>query len=1537
MSTEVGNLQASLNLDIRSFAKGISEAVSLARSLGSTLREALGNSSQGFSSLLRETAAVRSEVERLRSEAKALKAELNQAATPEAFTQMQQHTSRLRENIIYAANGVDILSSSASKAETAMSGVGGEAQETYMLLNSATGEVSELSDALKRAMGSAEGTSAAADETADDLQRAATAAKQTATNTKQVGTAAKTSSRETRSVGQNLSQASTFAKDLKRIISGIVISQAFYAMLNVMNELVRGSIKFANNMDQAQIAFKYLLGDASSASAMIENLQDFAIASPLDTSAVMDSTRKLMAMGFTAKSVIPTLKVLADTAAVFTGDAGEMSDMLSHVTLALGQMRASGKVMTQELRQLYNAGIPVFQILQEELGLTADQVRNIGKQSIDSGTAVTALLKGLQKRYAGAAKEFTSTIPGALAVIKDSFSVLYTELDKTPQGAFKEWINGIANSFEALVMITRAYGPGGFMQAIFPPKLHESIRNIVGALGQLGQALAIAGQILHDIFGQALDYIVRMLGWVLPPIMTFINGLMQLIRWVYTSVPFVRQLASAFAALLIVYVAVRAIQGLWVLLKLGKIVAWFTGGLQTLVKTIYSWVKSLIVAAAANWKVTLAVLALVAVLALIVANSDRAKAAMTRFFDAFKKMGVGFNPDDILQPEFDPGPAQNFDGSLSDIITDVDNLGDSSDKTAKKMKKMFNQSFDEVFLIDDSQDDALSSLEDTDMSGILGDMDSLLGKVDDLAMSGDFWKDWGNISDFLNLDTGDFFGDIKGTADEFWKAVVEAFSAPEWVGAGIGAALGGVIGFMFGGPMGAKIGALVGAAAGWLAGLYWDEVVKFFESVGLNKTTALSTAIAVPLGAAIGLKVGGPIGALVGAAIGFLVSWIIGEISDGLKTGDWTGIGTPIGIGLGAGIGFLVGGPLGALIGGAIGALVGWIVDMFIDGFTNGNWNEQALGGAIGGGIGAGIGMIVAGPVGAAIGAAIGALVGWLIGLIVENWDSISQWFKDFGANWIKGVGIIGDWFAGIGKSIGDFFKGIGKWFSDAWSNLTKWFSDVIGAIGGFFSDLGTWFANIGTAIGNFFGNLFSNIGEFFGNIFNKVGEFLSTLWNKITTGLAEFFAPIKEALDNLFNVISGILGDIWNGIVTVFTDIKNAVVTVLMEVWSVISEIFSFIFDLFVKIGTDIWNAVSGFFTKIWEGLSAFFIEIWTAVSGFFVDIWTDFTTWLSDIWNKITTWFGEIWTSITTWLGGIWTSIATWFTDVWTGFTTWLGEIWTKFTTWLGEIWTKITTWFGELFSKIGEFFGNIFSKIGEFFGNIFSKIVEFFTNIWNKVAGFFKDVWDKVTGFFKDILTGIRDFVADAINAFANFLSDLWSNIKSGVANIYQTFKDWIKNIWDNVFGKFFGWIKDGIAKLREFFGLSNKAKKTKVSGFNAETENAGASSLSYSTPMSDLPVDGHRDGGIFNKEHVAWFAEDDKPEAIIPLQNQNAMQPFVDSVSTGVIQALAPFLAGKGNNDQLPPIYVGTLVADDRGLKELERKLRIIRVKEERRGS
>ena len=166
-------------------------------------------------------------------------------------------------------------------------------------------------------------------------------------------------------------------------------------------------------------------------------------------------------------------------------------------------------------------------------------------------------------------------------------------------------------------------------------------------------------------------------------------------------------------------------------------------------------------------------------------------------------------------------------------------------------------------------------------------------------------------------------------------------------------------------------------------------------------------------------------------------------------------------------------------------------------------------------------------------------------------------------------------------------------------------------------------------------------------------------------------------------------------------------------------------------------------------------------------------------------------------------------------------------------------------------------------------------------------------------------------------------MYNTVKSGISNIYSTFTGWISDLWNNVFGKFFGWIDDGIAKLREFFGLNDKAKSTDIS---------------YASNNKSSPRAGHATGGIFNREHIARFAEGNKAEAVIPLENAGAMQPFVDAVANGITASLMPIVANiSGNQGQLQPLYVGTLIADERSLRELNRKMQVIQLQENKRRS
>jgi phage tail tape-measure protein len=57
--------------------------------------------------------------------------------------------------------------------------------------------------------------------------------------------------------------------------------------------------------------------------------------------------------------------------------------------------------MSEEMRQLAEAGIPAYDILQEKLGLTYKQLQNLGDEAIPASVAINALVDGITERFGG--------------------------------------------------------------------------------------------------------------------------------------------------------------------------------------------------------------------------------------------------------------------------------------------------------------------------------------------------------------------------------------------------------------------------------------------------------------------------------------------------------------------------------------------------------------------------------------------------------------------------------------------------------------------------------------------------------------------------------------------------------------------------------------------------------------------------------------------------------------------------------------------------------------------------------------------------------------------------------------------------------------------------------------------------------------------------------------------------------------------------------------------------------------------------------
>ena len=178
-------------------------------------------------------------------------------------------------------------------------------------------------------------------------------------------------------------------------------------------------LDLAGDMEQTRIAFETMLGSAQKARSFIRDMEKFAATTPFDFPELQESAKLMMAFGFSAEKILPVLRTIGDTAA----GLGAGSEGIQRMVRALGQMQAKGRIQAEELLQLQEVGVPAAQILQEELGLTAKQVGEIGKLGISSGKVIDALLRGMEKRFGGLMNKQSRSLKGLWSNIKDTFQM----------------------------------------------------------------------------------------------------------------------------------------------------------------------------------------------------------------------------------------------------------------------------------------------------------------------------------------------------------------------------------------------------------------------------------------------------------------------------------------------------------------------------------------------------------------------------------------------------------------------------------------------------------------------------------------------------------------------------------------------------------------------------------------------------------------------------------------------------------------------------------------------------------------------------------------------------------------------------------------------------------------------------------------------------------------------------------------------------------------------------------------------------------
>ncbi|WP_432571188.1 tape measure protein [Kineococcus sp. SYSU DK005] len=180
-------------------------------------------------------------------------------------------------------------------------------------------------------------------------------------------------------------------------------------------------LKTAANMEQANIAFTTMLGSGERAQGFLTDLNKFAATTPFDFPGLTTAASSLISAGIDANKVIPIMRSLGNA----TSGMGTGAEGIARATVALQQMNAAGKIQAEDLNQLRDAGIPVYDLLTAATGKSTAQIAEmvdkgkLGRAELDALMSALESGKGLEK-FNGLMEAQSQSLSGMVSTLKDT-------------------------------------------------------------------------------------------------------------------------------------------------------------------------------------------------------------------------------------------------------------------------------------------------------------------------------------------------------------------------------------------------------------------------------------------------------------------------------------------------------------------------------------------------------------------------------------------------------------------------------------------------------------------------------------------------------------------------------------------------------------------------------------------------------------------------------------------------------------------------------------------------------------------------------------------------------------------------------------------------------------------------------------------------------------------------------------------------------------------------------------------------------------
>lgn len=183
-------------------------------------------------------------------------------------------------------------------------------------------------------------------------------------------------------------------------------------------------LKAAGEAEQADIAFSTMLQSAEKAKAFLADLTDFAARTPFEMPQLTKAASSLISIGIETEKIIPIMTTLGNV----TSGMGTGSEGIRRATVALQQMNAAQKISAEDLNQLRDAGVPVFDLLTAATGKTKEEIAEMSKRGKLGAQELEQLMSALETgkgldRFNGLMERQSESLFGRWSTLKDNMGM----------------------------------------------------------------------------------------------------------------------------------------------------------------------------------------------------------------------------------------------------------------------------------------------------------------------------------------------------------------------------------------------------------------------------------------------------------------------------------------------------------------------------------------------------------------------------------------------------------------------------------------------------------------------------------------------------------------------------------------------------------------------------------------------------------------------------------------------------------------------------------------------------------------------------------------------------------------------------------------------------------------------------------------------------------------------------------------------------------------------------------------------------------